>query len=86
MLEFSLKLQPCLIGIEACGSAHHWVRKIAAMGQTVKLMAPQFVKAYDKKNKNDGADAEAICEAVARRNMRFVPVKTGEQQAVLSPH
>jgi transposase len=86
VLEFFLKLQPCLIGMEACGSAHYWARKLAAMGHTVKLMAPQFVKPYVKTNKNDAADAEAICEAVARPNMRFVPVKTDEQQAVLSVH
>ena len=64
VLEFFLKLQPCLIGMEACGSAHYWARKLVAMGHTVKLMAPQFVKPYVKTNKNDAADAEAICEAV----------------------
>ena len=72
VLEFFLKLQPCLIGMEACGSTHYWARKLAAMGHTVKLMAPQFVKPYVKTNKNDDADAEAICEAVNRPNMRFV--------------
>jgi transposase len=77
---------PCLIGIEACGSAHHWARKLQSLGHTVKLMAPQFVKPYVKTNKNDAADAEAICEAVARPNMRFVPIKNVEQQAVLSLH
>lgn len=86
MLEFFIKLQPCLIGMEACGSAHYWARKLVAMGHTVKLMAPQFVKPYVKTNKNDAADAEAICEAVTRPNMRFVPIKTDEQQAVLSLH
>ena len=86
MLEFFVKLPPCVIGMEACGSAHYWARKLGAMGHTVKLMAPQFVKPYVKTNKNDAADAEAICEAVARPNMRFVPIKTDEQQAVLSLH
>ncbi|QRX83396.1 IS110 family transposase [Glaciimonas sp. PAMC28666] len=86
MAEFFAQLQPCLIGMEACGSAHYWGRKLTAMGHTVKLMAPQFVKAYVKTNKNDMADAEAICEAVSRPNMRFVPIKTDEQQAVLSLH
>lgn len=86
MAEFFIKLQPCLIGMEACGSAHYWGRKLSAMGHTVKLMAPQFVKPYVKTNKNDAADAEAICEAVSRPNMRFVPIKTDEQQAVLSLH
>ena len=86
MAEFFIKLQPCLIGMEACGSAHYWGRKLTGMGHTVKLMAPQFVWAYVKTNKNDMADAEAICEAVSRPNMRFVPIKTDEQQAVLSLH
>jgi transposase len=67
---------PCLIGLEACASAHYWARKLTAFGHTVKLMAPQFVKPYVKTNKHDVADAEAICEAVARPNMRFVAVKT----------
>ena len=80
------KLGPCLIGMEACGSAHHWARKLEKLGHTVKLMAPQFVKPYVKTNKNDMADAEAICEAVARPNMRFVPVKTLEAQAILAVH
>lgn len=83
---FFAKLLPCLIGMEACGSAHYWARKLTEFGHTVKLMAPQFVKPYVKANKNDARDAEAICEAVARPNMRFVPVKTVEQQAVLSLH
>jgi transposase len=72
--------------MEACGSAHHWARKLETLGHTVKLMAPQFVKPYVKTNKNDAADAEAICEAVSRPNMRFVPTKNGEQQAVLALH
>jgi transposase len=83
---FFANLPPCLIGMEACASAHHWARRLQSFGHTVKLMAPQFVKPYVKTNKNDAADAEAICEAVARPNMRFVPVKNGEQQAVLALH
>ena len=86
MYAVFLTLQPCLIGMEACGSAHYWARKFVAIGHTVKLMAPQFVKPYVKTNKNDVADAEAICEAVSRPNMRFVAIKTEEQQAVLSLH
>src|SRR5256886_15037897 len=83
MLSFFANLPPCLIGMEACASAHHWARKLIALGHEVKLMAPQFVKPYVKSNKNDRNDAEAICEAVARPNMRFVPVKTVQQQAGL---
>jgi transposase len=83
---FFANLAPCLIGMEACASAHYWARKLGAFGHTVKLMAPQFVKAYVKTNKNDAADAEAICEAVGRPTMRFVPVKNAEQQAVLALH
>src|ERR1019366_6048952 len=86
VLPFFANVPPCLIGMEACGSAHHWARKLEKLGHTVKLMAPQFVKPYVKTNKNDAADAEAICEAVSRPNMRFVPIKNGEQQAVLSLH
>jgi len=86
VLAFFVKLEPCLIGMEACASAHYWARKLTAFGHTVKLMAPQFVKPYVKTNKNDAADAEAICEAVRRPNMRFVPVKNSEQQAILSLH
>ena len=86
MLPFFANLTPCLIGMEACGSAHYWARKLEALGHTVKLMAPQFVKPYVKTNKNDAADAEAICEAVTRPTMRFVPIKNGEQQAVLALH
>lgn len=80
--EFFATLPACLVGMEACGSAHHWARKLGSFGHDVKLMAPQFVKPYVKTNKNDAADAEAICEAVARPNMRFVPIKNLEQQAV----
>ena len=86
MSSYFANLEPCLIGMEACGSAHHWARKLQEFGHTVKLMSPQFVKPYVKTNKNDMADAEAICEAVSRPNMRFVTVKTVEQQAILSVH
>jgi transposase len=86
VLPMFANMPPCLIGMEACASAHYWARKLQALGHTVKLMAPQFVKPYVKTNKNDAADAEAICEAVRRPNMRFVPIKNGEQQALLSLH
>ena len=72
--------------MEACGSAHHWARKLESFGHTVKLMPPQYVKPYVKTNKNDASDAEAICEAVTRPNMHFVPIKSTEQQAILSLH
>lgn len=84
--NFFIQLEPCLIGMEACASAHFWARKLQAMGHTVRLIAPQFVKPYVKTNKNDVADAEAICEAVARPNMRFVAIKTVDQQSVLALH
>ncbi len=83
---FFARLPACLIGMEACGGAHFWARKLIELGHTVKLMAPQFVKPYVKTNKNDVADAEAICEAVGRPNMRFVPVKDIDQQALLGLH
>jgi transposase len=86
VLSFFANLEPCLIGMEACGSAHYWARKLSALGHTVRLMAPQFVKPYVKTNKSDRNDAEAICEAVARPNMRFVAVKTAPMQAVLALH
>ena len=86
VLAYFANLEPCLIGMEACGSAHYWARKLSGVGHTVRLMAPQFVKPYVKTNKSDRNDAEAICEAVGRPNMRFVPVKSAEQQAVLSVH
>jgi transposase len=85
-VEFFASLPPCLVGMEACSSAHHWARQLEKLGHQVKLMAPQFVKPHVKTNKNDAADAEAICEAVSRPNMRFVPIETGEQQAVLALH
>lgn len=86
LVAFFVNLEPCLIGMEACGGAHHWARKLQSLGHEVRLMAPQFVKPYVKSNKNDAADAEAICEAVARPNMRFVPIKNIEQQSVLALH
>jgi len=86
VLTFFVQCPPCLVGMEACGGAHYWARKLQAQGHTVKLMAPQFVKPYVKTNKTDAADAEAICEAVSRPNMRFVPIKNAEQQAILSLH
>lgn len=86
LLTFFAKLRPCLIGIEACGSAHHWARELARLGHTVRLMAPVYVKPYLKRGKNDAVDAEAICEALTRPTMRFVAVKSEEQQAVLILH
>ena len=79
-------LPPCLIGMEACSGAHEWGRRFQGLGHTVRLMAPKFVAPYRKSGKNDGNDAEAICEAVTRPNMRFVPVKSAEQQALLTLH
>ena len=81
VLEFFRTLPACLVGLEACGSAHHWAREIAACGHDVRMIPPIYVKAYVKRGKTDAADAEAICEAVARPTMRFVPIKTVEQQA-----
>ena len=81
---FIANLPPCLIGLEACGGAHHWVRVFKVFGHTVKMIAPQCVKPYVKSNKNDAVDAEAICEAVQRPSMRFVPEKTIEQQDMQS--
>ena len=86
MLPFFSKLPPCLIGVEACGTAHYWARTLAAMGHEVRLIPPSYVKAYVKRGKSDTLDAEAICEAVQRPNMRFVPVKTVEQQGILMTH
>ena len=82
VLAFFQKLPPCLVGIEACASSHHWSRELQALGHTVRLMPPAYVKPYVKRQKNDATDAEAICEAVTRPNMRFVPVKSAGQQAV----
>ena len=86
VLAFFEKLPPCLVGIEACASSHHWSRELQALGHTVRLMPRAYVKPYVKRQKNDAADAEAICEAVTRTNMRFVPVKTPEQQSGLMLH
>src|SRR5580698_3673938 len=86
MLEFFADLPSCLVGIEACPSAHHWSRKLQALGHTVKLMPPSYVKAYLKRSKNDANDAAAICEAVTRPSMRFVPIKSEQQQSGLMLH
>ena len=86
VLAFFEKLPPCLVGIEACASSHHWSRELKALGHTVRLMPPAYVKPYVKRHKNDAADAEAICEAVTRANMRFVATKTPEQQSCLMLH
>ena len=79
VLRFFSKLAPCLVGMEACATAHHWARELTALGHTVKLVPPSYVKAYVKRGKTDAADAEAICEAVTRPTMRFVPLKSAEQ-------
>jgi transposase len=84
--EFFAGLAPCLVGIEACGTAHFWARELIAMGHQVKIMPPSYVKACVRRGKNDAADAAAICEAVMRPHMRFVPVKTEDQQAALMLH
>jgi transposase len=86
VIEFFKKHPPCLIGMEACATAHHWARELAKFGHTVKLMPASYVKAYVKRGKNDAADAAAICEAVTRPSMRFVPIKTVEQQGALMLH
>tara|TARA_R110001583_G_scaffold169781_1_gene322977 strand:- start:14448 stop:14825 length:378 start_codon:yes stop_codon:yes gene_type:complete len=86
VLKFLTNIEVCLVGMEACGSAYYWAREIRKLGHTVKLMPPQYVKPYVKTNKNDAADAEAICEAVTRPNMRFLSVKSEEQQALLLLH
>jgi transposase len=86
VLAFFKKLPPCLVGMEACATSHYWAREIAKLGHEVRMMPARYVKAYVKRNKNDAADAEAICEAVTRPTMRFVPIKTPEQQSVLMLH
>ena len=86
VLAFFEKLQPCLVGVEACATSHHWSRELKALGHNVRLMPPAYVKPYVKRQKNDAADAEAICEAVTRANMRFVETKTAEQQSCLMLH
>ena len=86
ILAFFQKVPPCLVGIEACASSHHWSRELQALGHTVRLMPPAYVKPYVKRHKNDATDAEAICEAVSRPNMRFVATKTPGQQSCLTLH
>lgn len=86
VLDFFRALPPCLVGMEACGTAHHWAREIRALGHEVRLIPASYVKPYVKRGKTDAADAEAICEAVGRPSMRFVPVKSAEQQGVLVLH
>lgn len=86
VLPFFSKLSPCRVGIEACGTSHHWARELIKLGHDVRLMPPAYVKPYVKRGKTDAADAEAICEAVSRPTMRFVPIKSPEQQAALSMH
>src|SRR5256714_5468666 len=86
VLAFFSKLPRCVVGMEACATAHYWARELRTLGHEVRLMPAQYVKAYVKRNKNDAADAEAICEAVVRPTMRFVPVKTAEQQAAVLLH
>jgi len=86
LAEFMANTPGCTVGIEACGGAHYWARELTKLGHDVKMMATQFVKPYVKTNKNDMADAEAICEAVTRPSMRFVPVKEVTQQDILSIH
>src|SRR5687767_5187818 len=86
VLRFFEQLTPCLVGIEACGTSHYWAREITKCGHEVRLMPPAYVKPYVKRGKTDASDAEPICEAVTRPTMRFVPVKSPEQQAALAPH
>ena len=81
VLTFFTKLTPCLVGIEACASSHYWARELQAVGHAVRLIPPAYVKPYVKRQKNDAADAEAICEAVTRPNMRFVPIKRSSSRA-----
>ena len=86
LLALFSNLEPCVVGMEACATAHHWARELGALGHQIKLMPPAYVKAYVKRNKNDAADAEAICEAVTRPTMRFVPVKSATAQSILVRH
>jgi transposase len=86
VLPFFKKLPPCLVGMEACATSHYWARELVKLGHEVRMMPARYVKPYVKRNKNDAADAEAICEAVTRPTMRFVPIKTPEQQSVLMLH
>ena len=86
VIGFFSKLTPAVVGMEACATSHYWARKLGALGHTVRLIPPAYVKPFVKRQKNDAADAEAICEAVSRPSMRFVPLKTAEQQGVLVLH
>jgi len=86
VLAFFGKLEPCLVGMEACGTSHYWARELTTLGHEVKLMPPAYVKPYVKRGKTDAGDAQAICEAVTRPSMRFVAVKSPDQQAALSLH
>src|SRR5262252_6882660 len=86
VIAYFRSLEPCLVGMEACATAHYWARELTALGHTVKLMPPSYVKAYVKRNKNDAADAEAICEAVRRPTMRFVTIKSTDAQSTLMLH
>src|SRR6056297_164378 len=86
VLDFFAGLEPCLVGLEACAGAHYWARELSALGHEVRIMPPSYVKPYVKRGKTDAADAEAICEAVTRPTMRFVPVKSAERQAPLLDH
>jgi transposase len=86
VLDFFAGLEPCLVGLEACAGAHYWARELSALGHEVRIMPPSYVKPYVKRGKTDAADAEAICEAVTRPTMRFVPVKSAERQAALLNH
>src|SRR5208282_601908 len=86
LLSFIARLQPCLVGMEACGGAHYWAREMVKLGHEVRLMSPRFVRPYVKSNKNDARDAEAICEAVGRPSMRFVAIKSQVQQDMMALH
>jgi transposase len=86
MLVFFGKIEPCLVGMEACGASHYWARELGRLGHEVKLMPPAYVKPYVKRGKTDAGDAEAICEAVTRPTMRFVAVKSADQQSVVMLH
>ena len=86
LLDYLALLPPCLVGMEACSTAYYWAREISKLGHEVRLMPPTYVKPYVKRQKNDAADAEAICEAVTRPKMRFVPIKSAERQAVMTLH